>query len=183
MDLIELVKDAIETGLSGNQIDTLVKGFGINFLDPANPRPALVVPVQDAAAFQVLAESGITGVVLSRNFNFVSVFPPAPSSFPVARVYRLAVRDMFEFARIGKVLERVGISVKPMLDEQFQALLEPNGHQQRIASYYAGHEERTTAFSSLAAIIIHLRSEVFSVRLKRLPRMWARCGAGNNHPG
>lgn len=151
-NLRDLVNRAISFGLNGRQVDALVAAHGINVLDPAKPVPALAVQLSGPPAFELLAEGGKTGGVMFNGITrFVSIVPPKPNAFPLARVYHLPVRDLFEFSRIGRAFEERGISVGPLLSEAFYAALEADGHEQRIADYCAAYGRWTKAFAGLIA--------------------------------
>jgi hypothetical protein len=150
--LRELVNDAIAFGLDGKQVDALVATSGINFLNPEKPVPALLVEVSGAPVLERFVKDRKIGALLFDHTTlFVSIFPRSQSGFPLARVYRLSVPDLLEFARIGRSFEERGIRVVPMLPEEFKAAIEFEGYEQRIKDYCAAYQKRTGPFSELVA--------------------------------
>jgi hypothetical protein len=130
-NLRDLVNDAISDGLRGRQVDALVCARGVQALDPAKPVPYLSIRVLPSA-FEYF-QDGKTGVV---GMNcFVSIYPPRPGGFPIARVYNFPVYDLFEFARIRRDFEKRGFRLKPMSSDEFEAAVEANDYEQRITTY------------------------------------------------
>ena len=132
-NLPDLVNFAIAQGLRGRQVDAQVCAFGVNMLDPAKPRPFLSIPVSPAA-FEYL-QDGRTGIVF---FNwiprFVSIYPPTPGGFPMARVYQFSVPDALEFAQIGRSFEEWGFGLKPISPDEFETIVEVEGHEKRTTA-------------------------------------------------
>ena len=133
-NLRDLVNDAISQGLHGRQVDALVCAVGVQVLDPAKPVPFLSIRVL-ASAFEHFQDGRKGMVGMNGVTRFVSIYPPKPGGFPIARVYHFPVPDLFEFARIGRVFEKQGFRLKPMFPDEFEAIVDAKGYEERITAY------------------------------------------------
>lgn len=147
----ELVNDAIQFGLNGENIDVLVAGLGVNvLLNWKEPKPALVVHVANMSALEVFKREGkVNTSILADVPCFFSIFGRIREEFPLARVYMLAERDLLEFAGIGRSLEARGVKIVPMTPDAFMAAIEANGHERRVAEYCQNYLQQTKGFSGL----------------------------------
>lgn len=150
-NLRELVNNAISRGMRGRQIDVLVCALGGNVLDSAKPVPFLSIRLSGVPAFECFLDGKIGVVAYNWVQHFVSIYPPVPGGFPVARVYSLPVPDIFEFARIGRNLEKGGLKLKPLPIPEFEEAIGTKGHESRISFYCNDSRASTKEFKDLIA--------------------------------
>jgi len=149
--LRELVNDAIASGLDGQQIDALVTTVAVNFLDSEQPVPALVIRISGVPAFDLFIQNDEANMVLfNGKTRFVSIFPPKPGGFPLARVYVLEIVDLLEFAGTWHFYKERGIRLTPMLGEQFDAALGADDYKERHRKYLAEYNARNKGLDGTA---------------------------------
>jgi hypothetical protein len=147
-NLRDLVNDAILQGLSGEEVDVLVCYCGINFLDQTKPRPTLPIELSGALAFERFRH-GFAGIVPRNGVpHVVSVYPPIPNGFPVARVYHLPVPDLLELDQIVRGFEAWG--AKPRSRAEMRAAIGTEGYENRVSAYCVAFWERAAGFKGLA---------------------------------
>lgn len=148
-NLRDLVNEALSLGLRGQQVDSLVCSLGVNWLDPAKPLPFLSIQLSGAPAFECFLDGKVGIVGHNWVLRFVSIYPPVPGGFPIARVYNLPLPDILEFARIGRSFEERGIKMKPLSIEEFEGALGAEGYEARIAFYHGNFWSRSEGFQAL----------------------------------
>lgn len=148
MKISEIMEVCFTRGLSGRDTDICVKSMAVNVLK--SEMPVVSIPMKNQHdLLRMMETADSTHIYIAGGVFHVNALYHFTDNFPAARIYYIKTQDLMALAAIGVFMQKQGISLPPMNDEQFSKLIDDQYYPNRYNDWHVRWKENSKLFKGL----------------------------------